>query len=177
MNIKKMKEQRSDDLIPLANNGSYDACMVLAHRYMKSESKNRLTLACKYFSLGHEIEKNTGIRLEARFASFSCACCFQRLNKNDLAAQWYLISAREGNLSGFFRAAMLHEYVMGKEARSILKEGMDKGSIPCELKYIAMTLAEASLLLKPYWLLKQWFSKLKFINNYSKDEYSFKVRR
>jgi hypothetical protein len=80
MNIENLRKQKNSSLYPLANDGSYDACMILAHRYKTDASNEDLKVACKFFSMGHEIEKSTGVNLELGFSAFECACCFQRLN-------------------------------------------------------------------------------------------------
>jgi hypothetical protein len=71
---------------------------------------------------------------------------------------------------------MLQENIFGNEARKILKEGMEKGSLPCELKYIALTAAEANFVGKIYWHLKMKISKVRFMRLRTKDESSFQVR-
>jgi regulator of RNase E activity RraB len=176
MKIEQLKKQTNTSLYPLANDGSYDACMVLAHRYKTDASNEDLKVACKFFSMGHEIEKNTGVNFELGFSAFECARCFQRLNDVSSASKWFLNSGREGNVSGFFRAALLQKNIFGNEARKILKEGMEKGSLPCELKYIALTAAEANYLGKIYWHLRMIIPKIRFIRLRTKDEYSFRVR-
>jgi regulator of RNase E activity RraB len=176
MNNEDLKKQEYSYLYPLANDGSYDACMILAHRYKTDASNEDLKVACKFFSMGHEIEKRAGAKLELGFSAFECACCFQRLNNIPSASKWFLNSGREGNVSGFFRAAMLQKNIFGDETRKMLKEGMEKGSLPCELKYIALTAAEANYLGKIYWHLKMIIPKIRFIRLRTKDEYSFRVR-
>ncbi len=176
MNIEDLKKQKNSSLYPLANDGSYDACMILAHRYKTDASNEDLKVACKFFSMGHEIEKSTEAKLELGFAAFECACCFQRLNDISSASKWFLNSGREGNVSGFFRAAMLQKNVFGNGARKMLKEGMEKGSLPCELKYIALTAAEANYVGKIYWHLRMKISKIRFMRLRTKDESSFRVR-
>lgn len=177
MDIEQLKKQRNSYLSRLANDGSYDACMILAHRYEADASNENLKLACKYSSMGHEIEKSTGIKLELGFSSFMCACCFHKLNDIPSATEWYLISGHEGHLSGFYRAAMLQENVFGNEARKILKEGMEKGSLPCELKYLGMASAEANYAEKIYFKVRSVISIFKFVTLKYQDEYSFRVRK
>jgi hypothetical protein len=176
MNVEDLKKQKNHELSLLANDGSYDACMILAHRYEADAPNKNLKLACKFSAMGHQIERNTGVKLELGFASFLCACCFQKLNDISSACEWYLISGREGHLSGFYRAAMLQENVFGLEARKILKEGMEKGSLPCELKYLGMASVEASYVKKIYFKIRSVISILKFVTLKYQDEYSFRVR-
>lgn len=139
--LEELKLLNDKKLKKLAEEGDYEACMIIASRILYS---NVVSFQSDYEFAGFcflkvvDMEPKVGVHVRPRSENFlNAACCFQKAGDSKKAASLYHKAGLEGDLRGFFRAGVIAEREGNqRKSQALYRAGLLAGHIPSEGRYI-----------------------------------------